>query len=172
MSKAILVFALGVVSCFDNALAEASAAAQEGPVKVTYVEPEKFIDVRERMIETEPAKNNHLILWKSYVEKQAAKSLSSGQTLDIQFTDIDLAGDIEPSTRTNMMDVRVIKDIYPPRLKFRYQLKDSDGKEIKAGEENIRDMGFLMGAQTNTTEALRHEKKLFERWLKDTLKTE
>ena len=89
-----------------------------------------------------------------------------------RFIDIDLAGDIEPSTRANMMDVRVIKDLYPPRLKFAYQLKDSQGNTIKTGEENIRDIGFLMGSQINTTDTLRHEKKLFERWLKEAIKSE
>lgn len=176
MNTMRLILCLGAASCLNLAFADIPSStttdANTGPVKVEYVEPEKFTDVRERWSKTNPVKNSHLLSWKSYVEKQAAKALKNGQSLNIQFIDIDLAGDIEPSTRSNMMDVRVIKDLYPPRLKFTYQLKDSQGNTIKTGEENIRDIGFLMGSQINTTDTLRHEKKLFERWLKEAIKSE
>ena len=176
MNTRRLLLGFGVASCLNLAMADMPTAtateASSGPVKVEYLEPEKFTDVRERWGKTNPTKNSHLLSWKSYVEKQAATSLQTGQSLNIQFTDIDLAGDIEPSTRMHMMDVRVIKDLYPPRLKFNYQLKDSEGNVLKTGEENIRDLAFLMGSHINTNDTLRHEKKLFERWLKDTINPE
>ena len=50
------------------------------------------------------------------VVKRANEVLPAGQTLTVTFTDIDLAGDFEPWRGGQAMDIRIVKDVYPPRM--------------------------------------------------------
>ena len=53
-----------------------------------------------------------------------AESLPEGQVLKVDVTDVDLAGDTNAGGINNM---RIVKDIYFPRMNFSYQLVNADG---------------------------------------------
>lgn len=83
------------------------------------------------------------------LERIAEKYLSDGETLVITFTDIDMAGDIQPWRNRNNADIRYIEAIYPPRLKFTYVLTDADGNVVKEGDTSESDLAFQMNVAAN-----------------------
>jgi hypothetical protein len=144
----------------------AAPAASTTRVNVIFDHPEKFTDVKDSYIETEKGRDSILALFKEYLEQRAPRYLADGQTLTVTFTDIDLAGDFEPQRGPSFDDVRVIKDIYPPRLKFTYKLVDADGAVVKEGQENLVDMGFqMMSNPVDAQDSLHYEKAMLDNWL-------
>ena len=78
------------------------------------------------------------------LERFAKKYIDEGSVLEIVFTDIDMAGDIQPWRNRHNADIRYIERVYIPRLAFRYTLKDADGNVVDEGEASISDLAFDM----------------------------
>jgi hypothetical protein len=138
----------------------------DGAVKIDFQEPEKFTDVNERQFKTAPEKNQNLKQLKAWLEKRASKQLTAGQHLNITLQDIDLAGAFEPWHGPNLSDVRMIKDIYPPRVKLSFKLIAADGAVISEGERELRDLGYLLSTSRAGSDPLEHDKGLLESWLR------
>jgi hypothetical protein len=107
------------------------------------------------------------------LESLAKRYLREDETLVIRFTDIDMAGDIQPWRNRNNADIRYVEAVYPPRLKFHYQLKNAAGEVIDEGEASITDMAFQM----NTAAVIRgryqnffYEISLLGDWLRKTFR--
>jgi hypothetical protein len=63
--------------------------------------------------------------------------------LHLTFTDIDLAGDIQPWRTRTGQDIRFVESLFPPRLDFRYVVKDANGEVLLEGETTQRDLAFM-----------------------------
>ncbi len=148
-------------------LALADAAAPQ-TVTVTYDHPEHFTETREeRALAPTRASNDYLKTLQSYIEKRGAKMLPPGQRLDVVITDIDRAGSFEPWHGGQMREVRIIKDIYPPRIDLDFKLLDAQGTVIRQGSRKLRDPGFLTSdTAASSDDSLRYEKRLIDRWLR------
>ncbi|MBA2079701.1 DUF3016 domain-containing protein [Rhodanobacter sp. PCA2] len=147
------------------ATADTATAAN---VTVTYDQPEKFTETRKlRSLAPTRLDDGYLKTLKTYIETRAGKMLPPGDRLDIVVTDIDRAGSFEPWRRGTMQEVRIIKDIYPPRIDLHFRLLDASGKVIREGERKLRDPGFMSsGGATSSNDSLRYEKALLDRWLR------
>jgi hypothetical protein len=145
---------------------------QQGPVLVEFIDPGSFTDARIGDGLRKGASKSVTSGLTSYLSSRAASHLEAGQLLHIEFTDVDLAGDYEPSTRIALQDVRIVKSVYPPRLEFRWELKDATGATLRAGEENLRDLGFQTHVSSRDSDPLRYEKHVLKRWLRDTFPRE
>ena len=104
-----------------------------------------------------------------HFEKHFAKlsaSLPEDQTLKIEVTNLDLAGD----THVGGIDrLRIIKNIYFPRMNFTYQLIKADGSIVLSDKVKLKDMNFMMGAHLKyRNEALRYEKQMLDDWFSKT----
>lgn len=87
------------------------------------------------------------------------------RVLELTFTDIDMAGEIEPWRHPSYSDIRFVKSIYPPRMTFSYVLRDSDGEEIASGEEKIRDLAFDFGITSiGHRQTFHYELTMLEDW--------
>jgi hypothetical protein len=102
------------------------------------------------------------------INKEAAKILKPNQKLEMTITDVDLAGDMRPTFGATANDLRIIKDIYPPRMTFSYQVMEND-KVIIAGDEKLSDMGFMGGIQSLNDKPFIYETKMLTEWLKKTI---
>ena len=97
--------------------------------------------------------------------------IARGQTLDVTISDIDRAGRYEPTVRMGMNDIRIVKDLYPPRMTLNFALKGADGQVVAEGERKLVDHAFLMGTQINNNDNLRYEKRLIDDWLRKEFRT-
>lgn len=156
------------------ALLGSGAARALDPVKgpsvvdVTFFEREKFTDVRDAYMGTDKGRDGTLDTLKEHLMKRGLRGLLPGQKLAITITDVDLAGDYEPWRGPQWSDVRVVKDMYPPRIKLSFRLTDADGTVLKEGTRDLFDMGFLMKmTMAFRDDPLRHEKELLDDWLSD-----
>jgi hypothetical protein len=151
-----------------------AAPAAPGPVTVVFEHPEKFTDVRENWgdNENEQGSDHYLPLLREHLEKNAARRLAPGQQLAITFTDIDLAGDFEPWRGLQFDQIRVVKEIYIPRLTFSYKVTDASGTVVKSGDCKLLDMGFQMRITPGfRDDPLRYEKAMLDDWLSQEFRT-
>lgn len=137
-------------------------------VTVTFQEPDKFTDARSNF--GSMTDQGYLNLLSEHVKRTAAPYIKPDQKFEVTFTDIDLAGDFIP-TRVGMDQVRIIKDIYRPRMTLTFKLTGADGKVIKEGPRTLSDSFFMNNINTiDRDEPLFYDKDMLTTWLRDELK--
>ncbi|MCL1050104.1 DUF3016 domain-containing protein [Shewanella abyssi] len=142
---------------------------ENGIVKVEWQDPKSFRDVRSGgEIQSRFEKRTFEELTKN-LNKEAAKILQPNQKLEMVVTDLDLAGDVRPTFGATMHDLRVVKDIYPPRITFSYKVTEGE-QVIIAGNEKLTDLNFMYSIHKNSSRPNRYENALLTSWLKDTIK--
>lgn len=145
------------------------AAGEPAPrVTVAFFEPEKFTDVRDSALFNDSGRTTYLEQLRDHLLEQAPKHLAEGQRLEITFTDIDLAGDFELWRGPQYFDVRMVRDIYPPRLEFSFRLLDATGKVVKEARRTLLDLAFqLRSSIISQHDTLRYEKSMLDDWLRE-----
>lgn len=104
-----------------------------------------------------------------HIQRLGKRYLASGQDLHIQFTRIDLAGQYEP-WRTGWQDVRILRDVTPPRLNFRYTLFQNN-KPVRSGEARLSDIYYLSDPRARgDDDRFIYEKLLLDDWFRKTFK--
>ncbi len=147
---------LGGVSVSLLALSvSASAYAQ---AEVSFKEPDKFSDLGE----TGWDRDNAMKQIEAHIKRQAERELP-GKQLKIEFTDIDLAGELEPRVAANR--VRVLRTVTIPRMEFTYSLTEN-GQVVEQGKATINDMNYQSSANRYfDSEPFRYEKKMLDDWM-------
>jgi len=143
------------------------ALTGQSPVQVKWTDPAQFTEIRSSSNRFEAQSGNWVFDLANYLRSSASKRLAPGQTLDVEITDIKRAGDFEPQNGPRGNDIRIMRNIYPPRITLNFTLKDAHGAVLQQGEEKLVDMGYL----TNTgllsnNDPLRFEKRLLDDWLR------
>jgi hypothetical protein len=149
------------------AVRAAEQPANNSRVQVAFFEPEKFTDLRETPMDSDKDREALLAQVRTFVAERAQRYVADGQKLEVTFSDIDMAGDFEPWRGAKWGDVRIVKTIYPPRIKLSYRLTDANGTLLKEGQRQLFDPAFDQKL-TNLTfpdDPLRHEKTLLDNWL-------
>jgi hypothetical protein len=100
-----------------------------------------------------------------FLRQRAERLLPAGQQLDVTIDDIKLAGDFEPWRGPTMQDVRILKDLYPPRIDLHFRLTDASGATLREGSAKLRDLAYLQHALPNDNDPLRYDKRLLGDWL-------
>ncbi|GHG04469.1 DUF3016 domain-containing protein [Thalassotalea marina] len=138
-----------------------------GTSEVTWTNPEKYRDIDPGDSHREKFKRQIFSNFEKHFAK-LAKALPEGQVLKINVTDVDLAGD----AKFNMERIRIVRDIYFPRLEFSYEVVDASGNTLHSGEENLKDMSFMMrGGAKYGNDLLSYEKRMLDDWFRDTFKS-
>lgn len=148
----------------------ASADKPRPPVEVTFVAPEKFTDVKTGSLDSDRGRDALLGQLKEHLVMTAAHYLAPGQRLEIQVTDVDLAGGFEPWRGLDFEDIRIVKDIYPPRVSLEFRLLGADGKVVSEGKRQLQDLGFLLTIALPTSDTLRYDKAMLSDWLRQEFK--
>jgi hypothetical protein len=134
--------------------------------EVLYFEPQNFTDVRDSYMGT-PDRTTYLEQIRDHVLEQAKYYVPEGHLLSITVTDVDMAGDYEPWRGARWDDVRIVKDIYPPRINLTFRLTDAAGNVVKEGKRELRDLAFMMKIPMGfRDDSVRHEKALLDDWLR------
>ena len=166
-TKLALGAALLAAMCVPAFPADSADSTAEARVEVVYSNPEKFTDVKDSMMPSERAREDYLTLIKEFLQERGARVVPEGGKLVMTFTDIDLAGDFEPWRGPQFNDVRVVKEIYPPRMNFSFKLTDASGAVLQEGERQLRDTSFQLSATPAfSSDSLRYEKGMLDNWLR------
>ncbi len=169
MKLTYLLFAGTMV--FGFAVADEVAenlVTEQGVVKITWQNPKDFRDVKAVSdIQSRYETRTFETLTKG-LNKEAIKILKPEQKLELVVTDLDLAGDVRPTFGATMNDIRLVKDIYPPRITFSYTIFENDNV-IMVGNEKLVDMDFIHNIGHMSNKPLRYENKLLADWMKKTV---
>jgi hypothetical protein len=165
-SSLLILMALAAGSC----VAAESPAKPGAPVEVNFVESQKFSDIKADHLNAEKGRAYVLVRLQKHLETDAARYVAPGQHLVIKVTDIDLAGDYEMWHGSEMMDVRIMKEVYPPRINLEFRLTDASGRELQAGRRQLRNVGFLATTTMFADDPLRYDKQLLSDWLRGEFK--
>jgi len=101
-----------------------------------------------------------------HLRYRAERVLPQDDHLKVTFTNVQLAGTYEPWRGPRWDDVRVIKNIYPPRIDLTFTQTDANGAVVKEGERQLRDPAFMQRGILNSTDPLRFEKRMLDDWLR------
>lgn len=143
----------------------APAAQAAGQAEVKWIEPEKFHDIGFGSFERE--RNQQAL---EAIFKQLAGQLPDGQTLKVEVTQVDLAGEVRQGS---VRDFRVVRGgVDWPRMTLSYSLQ-AGNQTLKSGQAQIADMNYLFGTrQVQAHEgALPYEKRMLTRWFEETFGT-
>ena len=142
----------------------------DGPVTVSWTDPHAFSEIRYSRNRFEAERGDWVRGIARHLAKRAAGALGPGERLDVVITDIELAGDFEPGAGRSD-GVRIVRDIYPPRIDLSYTLYDASGDVADSGERSLRDIGFLhrQAGTVTSGDPLRHENRLVDAWVRDDL---
>lgn len=129
--------------------------------EVTWTDPDKYTDMRPGDESRKKFRDRIFYHFEKHFTK-LAKRLPEGQVLKIDVTNVDLAGD---TLAGGINRIRIIKDMYPPKIYFSYQVVNVDGSVAKEESVKLRDMNFMMGSRLKyRNEAIGYEKQMLDDW--------
>lgn len=139
-----------------------------GTVQVTYQAPEQFTDMGRNYSSARGADPGYLDELQRFVQDTGAHMIPAGWTLAVTISDVDMAGRFEPERGPNFQDVRMVRAIYPPRIRLTYRLTDPSGAVRSQGERRLTDLNFEMSlTPIDRDDPLRYEKELMRRFLSE-----
>jgi hypothetical protein len=154
------------------ALTVATASAQS--IETSLKNPGEFRDFSVNGLNEEKSARILKAELADVLPRVAGRYLPEDNTLHITFTDIDMAGEIQPWRNIHNADIRYVEQIYPPRLQFSYSLvNDQTGETIAEGEDKISDMAFQMNAGASIRmrhQSFFYETELLSDWIRQTFR--
>ncbi len=169
-TRDLLLFVAGMALAAGLPTPSPAAPKPAAPdnVTVTFQDPDNFTDVREN--QSNLTSTYYLDELRSSLQQAAAPRLGAGQKLVITVTDIDLAGDNNFSSPDH---IRIMKEIYAPRVHLKFQLLGADGKVLKEGERKLRDPYYLQKIRmpAGSQDPLYFDKAMLMEWVRDEFKT-
>lgn len=176
-----LRLAIALATCLVVATAAAPAAARiqnvtdadaprslpdEGAVSVRWQDPAQFSDIQHSGNRSEARRGDWVRELALHLRARAQRRLPPGERLEVEITDIQRAGNYEPWRGRSFDDVRVVRELYPPRMTLTFKHLGADGQVIAGGERKLSDPGFLLGPSPGlSSDFLRYEKSMIDRWL-------
>lgn len=142
-----------------GALLVGSVAQAAGTVAVSFVEPASFRDVRDAQLRSDA----NLAALRRHIETAAVAHVADGQTLRIEVTDVDLAGEIRHGASAQSM--RVLRGGADwPRIELRYVL-EAPGQAPRSGRAVVQDLSYLQrGTGLRQGVDLPYERRMLDEW--------
>lgn len=164
-----LLFATALITGGCQSMNTASTPVTFDNVTVAFNEPDNFTDAREHF--GSGSSEYYLDVLSKHIQKVAAKRLAPGQKLAVTVNDVDLAGEILP-IRQSVQEIRIVKEIYIPRLSLTFKLTDENGVVIKEGERRLLDMNFMNNLSIiDRNQPLFYDKPLIDNWVESEFKS-
>ena len=162
--KKILIGA--VLAC----AATLSWADEMSPVKLQWKNPDQYRDVRAANESQKRYQQRVFDTLERFLQEKTAVLLADGQSLELTVHDLDLAGDVTPMVGPQHQDIRVIRDLYPPRIDIEFKLYDQQGKVVAQHRDKVKNLGYLSGVSTyRSRQTLGYDKALLQEWVDDIL---
>lgn len=137
-------------------------------VQVTYANPQDFSENRQFGAQDRFNRVDYLGPLRAHLIRRAMQTLPPGQQLQVTITDLKLAGAYEPWHGPRLDRVRIMRDIYPPRIDLRFKLTDSNGVVLREGSRRLRNLAYLQtgAGRIGDSDPLHHDKALLDAWLR------
>ncbi|GAB3509814.1 DUF3016 domain-containing protein [Pseudoxanthomonas daejeonensis] len=142
------------------------ALPADGAVSVEWTDPAQFSDLRFSNNRWEAQQGDWVTQLARHLQERAQARLPAGQRMDVTITDIQRAGRYEPGAGINYSHIRVMREIYPPRMTLNLRITGADGQVLAEGERKLSDMSYLQTGSTINTDNLRYEKRMIDDWLR------
>jgi Protein of unknown function (DUF3016) len=133
-------------------------------VTVQVLRPEAFTDFKATCIGMDERTRGLLTDLTQFIRTTGARYVPDGAVLEITVTDVDMAGEFETWRGPQACSVRVMLDLYAPRIRLEFRLTDRDGNAASSGQRDLRDPLYLTRAVLLATDPLRYEKDLLLEW--------
>lgn len=134
-------------------------------IQVEWTQPSNYTDIKAGQEQRDRFQARTFKSFEKHLQKLAS-TLPQDQKLTFNFTNIDLAGDVNLG---NLQRIRVIKETYFPRLSFSYQYLDSNNSVIKTEQVSLKNPRFLVNSRFKyRNKFLSYEKDMLDNWFKDT----
>ena len=167
-----LAVALATAACAQSPTRDVTdpeaprALESEGPVTVQWTDPEQFTEIRGSRNRWEARRGNWVHELAEHLRDGVQERIGEGERVEILVTDIRRAGDFEPGRSPQMDHVRVMRDIYWPRMDLEFSHYDAAGNVVASGERRLNDPNYLSSLQRSVgNDALRYEKAMIDGWL-------
>lgn len=177
-SPLLVVAALLSLLAFDSEAARRvtdpdapRALAEEGRVQVEWNDPNQFRELKFSHNRFEASRGDWVRQLAKWIRKRAEPRLPEGTSLQVRLLDIERAGEYEPGRYFGGSGgewVRVLRDVYPPRIELEFRLLDAQGQVLQQGQRKLTDLLYLHNIVTTTysSDPLRYEKSLLSEWVK------
>jgi hypothetical protein len=133
-----------------------------GEVKVNFASPEKFIDIGMGSVDRERV----LRSLGDFLKSLGAQGLPDAQTLELEITNIDLAGEVRFTPKGDLRVMRGRADW--PRIELRYTLRAGE-TVLKSGEAKLSDVAYTSGRSTPDLKTeFGYEKRMLRTWFTET----
>lgn len=142
----------------------AGALAAQGPVAVSWQDPAGFSEPTYGSVPVD--RGTWIRPLAEYLRGQAERLLPPEHRLEVELLDVNRAGEYEPGRPAGATDLRVVRDLYPPRIHLRFRHLDGSGAVVAEGERRLVDVGFLQRSSGLDSDPLRYEKRLLDDWLR------
>ena len=169
LALALMLAMAGSAVAGNNLLSKDAPRAlpDNGPVSVAWADPATFTELKASGNRFESAQGDWLIQLAKYMRKQADKQLAPGNKLELTIVDIQRAGRYEPWHGLDRQNIRMIREIYPPRMTVKFRETDASGAVVAEGERKLTDMAFMVNSgMINDSDPLRYEKRMIDSWLR------
>jgi hypothetical protein len=153
----------------DKAVVAAQAPAS--PVEVNFDNPAEFTDFTQSYSSRDYGQDGLMDQFREFLQERIAPRLAAGQRVVVTFKDIDLAGDFEPWRGPRADDIRIVKDIYVPRVKLEFRLLNADGTVAAEGQRDLKNLGFMMSSPFPQSDSLRWDKDMLNSWIRSEFPT-
>ena len=117
-----------------------------GGISVSFADAENFEDFTlHELRSTEDARIIFERQLAEYWDRRLEALLPDGWGLSLHFTEIDMAGDIQPWRHPANKTIRYYENRFYPRLFFDYVITDAQGEQVRSGHAKVKDTNFDFG---------------------------
>lgn len=140
---------------------------EQGPVSVRWDDPAKFSELRGSHNRYEAERGDWVTDIATYLRKQAERKLPAGERLEVAIVDIRRAGNYEPWHGFEYRDVRIMRELYWPKIEIAVKRIGADGAVADERAYTLSDPAYLGSAtRANEGDPLRYEKAMIDRWVR------
>jgi hypothetical protein len=165
MKKQVFILTVWLGGGAGPVFASGPATPQtDSRISVVFVDPQKFTDLKQE--EGDVSSPSLLDQLQKFMCRTGERYVPAGLRLEIRVTDIDLAGQFEPWRGPEFDHVRIVKSLYPPRIRLEFSLSDAQGNVVRSGQRELTDLAFQMrdAFARPSGDYLRYEKDLLRDW--------
>ena len=106
------------------------AVGEGSTVNVQWADPAGFSELRYSQNRREASRGDWVVELADYMQEKIAKTVPAGDRVDVQILDITRAGEYEWMPHATTDDIRVMRDVYPPRMTLAQKILADWGEGI------------------------------------------